>query len=83
MKIRRVDRQLTTAWTIDSKMQTSMQLELTDQELQELEGILNQSLSGVREEVYKAEVADYKDALKRREQVLTSVLERIRALRVR
>ena len=57
-----------------------MQLELGAEELETLESVLSQSLSGLREEVYKAEVQDYKDALKRREQVINGVLQRVRAL---
>jgi hypothetical protein len=58
-----------------------MQLDLNAQELEELEEVLDSSLGGLREEVYKAEVAAFKDRLHQREVVLRSLLERIRALR--
>ena len=58
-----------------------MQLELNAQELGELEAVLDSALGGLREEVYKAEVAAFKDRLHQREAVLRSLLQRIRALR--
>jgi hypothetical protein len=56
-----------------------MQLNLTADELAVLADVVDSALREVREEVYKAEVADYKDALKHREAVLTSVLQRLGA----
>jgi hypothetical protein len=58
-----------------------MQLDLNAQELEELEDVLANSLGGLREEVYKAEVAAFKDRLHQREAVLSSLLQRIRGLR--
>ncbi|MBV9171074.1 MAG: hypothetical protein JOZ81_13430 [Chloroflexi bacterium] len=55
-----------------------MQLEFNDQEVATLASVLEQSLSGVREEIYKSETADYKDALRQRERILQSVLQRVR-----
>ena len=57
-----------------------MQLDLTDHERQELDAILDQSLRGIREEIYKAEVADYKARLKAREDLLKGLLHRLRGL---
>jgi len=54
-----------------------MQLDLTADELAVLADVLDSALRAVREEVYKAEVAEYKDSLKRRESVLTAVLQRM------
>ncbi len=39
--------------------------------------VLESALGELREEVYKAEVADYKTSLKQREAVLTGVLQRL------
>ena len=60
-----------------------MQLELNAQELDELETILRRGLGDLREEVYKSETAEYKDALRAREVVLSGLLERVRALKTR
>jgi hypothetical protein len=54
-----------------------MEVALTAEEVPVLVDVLDSALRQVREEVYKSEVADYKAALKRREAVLTSVLERL------
>jgi len=54
-----------------------MQLDLTADGLAVLADVLDSALRAVREEVYKAEVAEYKDSLKRRERVLTAVLQRM------
>jgi hypothetical protein len=58
-----------------------MQLEINRQELETLEELLRRSLGDVREEVYKAEVSDYKAGLKAREAVVTALLERVQAAR--
>ena len=52
-----------------------MQLDLTADEAAVLADVLDSALGAVREEVYKAEVADYKDSLKRREAALTALLQ--------
>jgi hypothetical protein len=54
-----------------------MQLDLTANEVAVLADVLDSALRAVREEVYKAEVADYKETLKRRETVLTALLQRM------
>jgi hypothetical protein len=54
-----------------------MQLELNDQEIAALSSVLEQSLSGVREEIYKSETADYKNALRQREDILRTLLQRL------
>lgn len=58
-----------------------MQLELTAEEQEVLDDLLSRSISGLREEVYKAEVAEFKAGLQKREALLTSLLDRVRALR--
>jgi hypothetical protein len=56
-----------------------MQIELNDQEVAALSSVLEQSISGVREEIYKTDTADYKVALKEREDILQALLQRLRA----
>jgi hypothetical protein len=56
-----------------------MQLEISTDEAAILADILDSALGDVREQVYKAEVADYKDGLKTREAAISSMLERLRA----
>jgi tRNA A-37 threonylcarbamoyl transferase component Bud32 len=56
-----------------------MQLELTADEIAVLADVVDSALREIREEVYKSEVASYKDELKRREAVLTTVLQRLGA----
>jgi hypothetical protein len=56
-----------------------MQLDINSNEAEVLEEVLRRALGDVREEIYKAEVADYKTALKQREVVIESLLERLRA----
>jgi hypothetical protein len=46
-------------------------------EAQVLEEILRRALGDIREEIYKAEVADYKAVLKEREAIVQSLLERL------
>ena len=58
-----------------------MQLALGSDEAEVLEEILTSALGDLREQVYKAEVAEYKTALKQREAVVTNLLERIRTLK--
>jgi hypothetical protein len=54
-----------------------MQLDLSPAEAAVVADILDSALGELREEVYKAEVADYKDTLKEREALLTGVLQRL------
>lgn len=54
-----------------------MEVALTAEELPVLVDVLDSALREVREEVYKSEVADYKDALKRREVILAAILDRL------
>jgi hypothetical protein len=56
-----------------------MQLEISAEEAAVLADVLDSALGDVREEIYKAEVADYKTSLKTREAAISSVLERLRA----
>lgn len=58
-----------------------MQLELTAEEATALAEIVDSAIRELREEVYKAEVADYKKTLKAREVLLTGVLQRLTAAR--
>ena len=60
-----------------------MAVELSDAELNMLDEILTNQLGELKEEIYKAEVADFKAGLKEREVILTSLLERLRAARPR
>ncbi len=55
----------------------NMQLELTTDEIAVLTDVLDSGLRELREEIYKAEVADYKVSLKRRETILISLLARL------
>jgi hypothetical protein len=56
-----------------------VQLEIKPNEAEVLEEILRRALGDLREEIYKAEVADYKAALKQREAIVVSLLERLAA----
>ena len=58
-----------------------MQLALGSDEAEVLEEILTSALGDLREQIYKAEVAEYKTALKQREAIVAGLLERIRALK--
>lgn len=55
-----------------------MQLEIGTDEVEVLAEVLDRALGNLREEVYKAEVAEYKADLKKREAVITSLLARLR-----
>jgi len=54
-----------------------MQLDLSADESAVLADVLNSALRDTREEVYKAEVAEYKQTLRQREAILTRLLERV------
>jgi hypothetical protein len=56
-----------------------MQLDITPTEAQVLEEVLARALGDLREEIYKSEVADYKAALKQREVIIQSLLQRLSA----
>jgi hypothetical protein len=56
-----------------------MQLDITPTEAQVLEEVLARALGDLREEIYKSEVADYKAALKQREVIIQSLLQRLTA----
>jgi hypothetical protein len=56
-----------------------MQLEMSADEARVLADVLESALGEIREEVYKSEVAEYKDGLKQRELLMSAVLERLRA----
>jgi hypothetical protein len=56
-----------------------MQLDLSADEAAVLADVLDSALRETREEVYKAEVAEYKASLKQREAIMRSLLERLAA----
>ena len=56
-----------------------MQLEISADEAQVLDQVLEEALGDTREQIYKAEVAEYKELLKRREDAITRLIERLRA----
>jgi hypothetical protein len=56
-----------------------MQVELSDQEREVLEDLLERALSDLREEIYKTDLADFKDTLKQREVTIRGLLARLGA----
>ncbi len=56
-----------------------MQLDLNSEEAAVLADVLDSVLGEMREEIYKAEVADYKAQLKTRESLLSGLLTRIQS----
>ena len=56
-----------------------MQLDISAEEAQVLNELLERALRDTREEVYKAELADYKALLKQREAIISQLLARLRA----
>lgn len=56
-----------------------MQLELTRQQLEELQAVLEDRLSELAEEIYHADVSDYHDQLKRRKAVLEEITKKVEA----
>jgi len=56
-----------------------MQLELNMEEREVLTNVLASALGELREEIYKAEVREFKELLKQRETVLVQLLGRVRA----
>ena len=56
-----------------------MQFDLSAEETTVLADVLDSALRELREEVYKAEVATYKDTLKQREAILVGLLQRVSA----
>jgi hypothetical protein len=56
-----------------------MRLDLSADEAQTLQEILEGELGDLREQIYKAEVAEYKAQLKERERIVTGLLSRLRA----
>ncbi len=54
-----------------------MQLELTPEEVSVVTDVIDSALRELREEIYKAEVAEYKTTLKSREATLVSLLSRL------
>ena len=55
-----------------------MQLDVSPEAAAVLQEVLSQELGSMREQIYKSEVAEYKAALKQREQLLQSVLAQLR-----
>jgi hypothetical protein len=56
-----------------------MHIDLTADETAVLTEILDTALGELREQIYKAEVTEYKDALRQRETILTGLLARLGA----
>src|SRR5205814_7325478 len=56
----------------------SVQLELAPEAARVLEEVLDRALGDLREEIYKTDTADYKTALKTREAIIVSLLERVK-----
>jgi hypothetical protein len=56
-----------------------MQLDISADDAAVLADILDSALGDLREEIYKAEVADYKARLKTREAIITRLLDQLRA----
>jgi hypothetical protein len=56
-----------------------MQLDLTADEAAVVTEVLDSALGDLREQIYKAEVAEFKDTLKHRETVLKALLSRLSA----
>jgi len=56
-----------------------MQIDLTADETAVVIEILDNALGDIREQVYKAELSDYKDALRQRQSLLTGLLARLGA----
>ncbi len=56
-----------------------MQIALSEEERQTLVEMLNDALPNLREEVYKTESFNYREQLKRREELLKSLLTRLSA----
>jgi hypothetical protein len=56
-----------------------MFLELTEEERQTLEGLLEAALRELRAEVYHAETSGFKDQLKADEKLLRSILAKLQA----
>jgi hypothetical protein len=56
-----------------------MQLVLSSDEAEVLEEILSSALGDLKEQIYKAEVTEYRTALKQREAIVVALLERLRA----
>jgi hypothetical protein len=54
-----------------------MQLDLSTDETTVLADVLDSALRDTRQEVYKAELAEYKDSLRHRESILAGLLERV------
>jgi hypothetical protein len=56
-----------------------MHLELSDPERAVLEDVLERALGDLREEIYKTDLAEFKDALKEREVTIRGLLARLGA----
>ena len=56
-----------------------MDIALNEQEAEFLEGLLKKTLGETREEVYHTDVAQFKDDLKRDEQLLRNILAKLTA----
>jgi hypothetical protein len=56
-----------------------MQIDVSADEAAVLMDVLDSALGDLREEIYKAEVADYKTTLKTREVIITRLLDQLRS----
>ena len=56
-----------------------MQIEIDTDEAAVLGELLDSALGDLREEIYKAEVMDYKTALKKRESIINRLLQQVRS----
>jgi hypothetical protein len=56
-----------------------MQLDISADEAAVLADVLDSALREIREEVYKAEVTEYRASLKQREAVISGILQRLAA----
>jgi hypothetical protein len=54
-----------------------MQIDLSADETAAVTEILDSALGDLREQIYKTELADYKDKLRQREALLTGLLARL------
>jgi hypothetical protein len=59
------------------KENEKMQLDLSAEDAAVLVDVLDSALGDLREEIYKAEVADYKVTLKAREAIIVNLLSRL------
>jgi hypothetical protein len=64
-------------------MNSAMQIELTEQELDVLREVMTRERGDVKEEIYKTDTPDYKALLKTREAAIISILTKLEGLTAR